>query len=589
MLAALLYLTFTSLRNSLRQRLRRLRQPKYFFAAVIGAAYFYFFVFGGMYRSMGAKDTATAFESFMPGGTDLYVPFGAAVLFILVLLGWIFGRDRAALQFSEAETAFLFPAPLSRRGLLHYKLLRSQVGILFGALVLSFIFRRGALLGGGTLLHALGWWLILSTLNLHYIATSFARERLFELGLTRWKRVLLIIGGLALLGGAWWLVVRQNEAAQALVVGEMPADYVSWLSHLLQLPPLGWLLVPLGWLVRPYLASNWPDFLVAAGPALLLLAGHYLWVMRSAVAFEEASLELSAKAAQTLAEMRKGGLNLSRTPKKKRPQPFPLGATGWAPLAFLWKSLIALGPFYRLRTWLIAAAVIVVVTTWLGRVPAYTGYLKAIGILSLILGAYLLVLGPLFMRQKIMVILDQLEMTKAYPLPGWQILAGELLTPAIVVTFLEWLFLLGAVMAGGTMSARSNLHLVLAGGSGGAAGIVLLVPPLITLMMCLPLASLLYFPSWSKPAGSHHGGIEAVGQNMIVMFGYVLVLITALLPAAAVGGLAWFITNALVGPASAITLALVLASGLLVFETTAAVWWLGEKLDRFDLSHEMPR
>lgn len=586
MFDALLYLTLTSLRNSLRQRLRRLRQPKYLAAALVGAAYFYFFVFGGMFRHTRARSPMT---DFLPGDTALYVPFGAVVLFLFVLLGWIFGRDRAALHFTEPETAFLFPAPLSRSGLLHYKLLRSQVAVLFGALVLSFIFRRGALLGGGTLLHALGWWLILSTLNLHFIASSFARERLFEIGINWTRRVLLILGGLALLGGAWWFVSRQNAAAQGLVVGEEVGDVLPWLSHQLQLPPLGWLLTPFGWLVRPYLASNWTEFLQAAGPAGLLLVGHYVWVTRSAVAFEEASLEQSAKAARALAAMRKGGLNFSRSPKKKRPQPFPLAAAGWAPFAFLWKSLIALGPFYRLRTWLIAAAGIAVLTSWLGRVPEYSPYLKAVGVLSVVLGSYLLVLGPVFMRRHTIVILDQLEMTKSYPLPGWQIVTGELLTPAVVVTFVEWLFLLAAVMAGGSTSARSPFHAVLAGGSGAAIGIALLVPPLIVLMMCLPVATLLYFPSWSRPTGPHHGGVEAVGQNMIVLLGYVLVLIVSLLPAAAVGGLAWFITNALIGPGVALTVALVLASGLLVFEVAAAVWWLGEKLEKFDLSREAPR
>ncbi len=586
MFDALLYLTVTSLRNSLSQRLRRLRQPKYLVAALLGAAYFYFFVFGGFFRHAGARN---AFGNFMPGGTDLYVPFGAALLLGFVLLGWIFGRDRAALHFTEAETAFLFPAPLSRRGLLHYKLLRSQVAILFGALILSFIFRRGAVLGGNTLLHALGWWLILSTLNLHFIATSFARERLFKLGLNRWKRVLTLIGGLALLGGAWWVVARQSEAAQALATGNEIGDTVPWLGRLLQLPPLGWILTPFGWLVRPYLASNWPDFLRAVGPALLLLGIHYLWVMRSAVAFEEASLELSAKTAQTLAAMRKGGLHGARAPKKKRPQPFPLGGRGWAPLAFLWKSLIALGPFYRLRTWLIAAAVVVGGTTWLGREPVYAPYLKAIGILSLTLAVYLLVLGPVFMRRKTVVILDQLEMTKAYPLPGWQIVIGELLPPAVVVTFVEWLFLLGMVMASGTLPARAKLQVLLAGGAGGAAAIALLVPPLIALMMCIPLASLLYFPSWSKPAGPHPGGIETIGQSMIVMIAYLLMLVASLLPVAAVGGLAWFIVNALVGPATALIVSLVLASGLLVFELATAIWWLGGKLERFDLSREASR
>ncbi len=583
MFAALFYLTVTSLRNSLRQRLRRLRQPKYLFGALAGIAYFYFFVFGGVFRHRGAP---AALGSFIPGSSDAYVPFGAAALFVIVLLGWIFGRDRGAINFTEAETAFLFPAPLSRRGLLHYKLLRSQVGILFGAFILSFVFRRGAVLGGSALMHAVGWWLILSCLNLHFIATSFARERLLKLGLTWRRRLLVLTGGLLLVAGAWWVVVRQSEVARTLAVGERAEDYVAWTSALLRLPPLGWLLAPFGWLIRPYLAADWTGFLRAAGPALLLLAAHYLWVMRSAVGFEEASIELAAKRAQMVAAMRKGGLHGARTPKKKRPAPFPLLARGWTPLAFLWKSLIALGPFYRLRTWFVSAAAIVVVTIWLGRTPEYEGYLKFIGIISLTLGTYLLLFGPIFMRRNTVVILDQLEMTKAYPVPGWQIIAGELLTPSVVVTFIEWLFLLAAVMAGAATRGPSHLRGLLAGGAGGAAGVALLVPPLIALMMSIPLAMMLYFPAWAKPTQHQSGGVENIGQGIIAMIGFILVLAVTLLPAAAAGGFAYFITGWLTGNAVALTVALVLASALLVFELATVVWWLGEKLDRFDLSRE---
>ena len=585
MLNALLYLTCTTQWNSLRLRLRRLRQPKYLFGALAGVAYFYFFVFGFAFRS---KNTPPAFGlDFLPKGAELFEPFAAAALFVVVLLGWIFGRERAAINFTEPETAFLFPAPLARRGLLHYKLLRSQLPILFSAFILAFVFRRGAFLGGSTALRATGWWLILSTLNLHFLGSSFLRERLLKLGLTRWRRILLLVAGLILLAAAWWLVVRQSEAARALAVGEEFGDYVTWWGRLLQLPPLGWLLVPFGWLVRPFLAKDGMEFLRAFGPALLLLAAHYLWVLRSAVGFEEASIELAAKNAQMLAAMRKGGLHGAKMPKMKRPAPFPLGATGWAPFAFLWKSLITLGPFYRLRTWLITAAVIVGVTTWLGRVPDYAPYLQAIGFLSLLLGTYLLLLGPIFMRRNVVVILDQMEMTKSYPLPGWQVIAGELLTPGVVVTFVEWLFLLAAVMARGAMPGNSKLVGLLAGGVQGAVGIALLVPPLIALMMCIPLAMMLYFTAWAKPTTQHTGGVEVVGQGIIVMVGYLLVLIAALLPAAAVAGLAYFITHWLAGPSVAFTFALVLASGLLVFEVAAGVWWLGEKLERFDLSREM--
>jgi hypothetical protein len=187
----------------------------------------------------------------------------------------------------------------------------------------------------------------------------------------------------------------------------------------------------------------------------------------------------------------------------------------------------------------------------------------------------------------VVVILDQLEMTKSYPLPGWQVIAGELLTPAVVVTFIEWLFLLAAVMAG--RSVATKLPMLLAGGSGAAAGIALLVPPIIALMMCIPLAMMLYFPAWAKPATAQSGGVENVGQGIIGAFGFILVLAAALLPAAAIGAVAFVIINWLIGPVAALTAALVLASALLVFEVTAIIWWLGEKLDRFDLSREMPR
>ncbi len=584
MFNALLYLTRTTLWNRLRTRLRRLRQPKYLFGALAGLAYFYFFVFGFAFRRQHAPGLAGV--NFLPAGPALYEPFAAAALFVIVLLGWIFGRDRAALSFTEAETAFLFPAPLSRHALLHYKLLRSQLAVLFSAFLLSFVFRRGAYLGGSTVLHAAGWWLILSTLNLHFIAISFARERLFELGLTRGRRMFLIVGVLALFGAAWWLVVRQSEAARALAVGEKIGDYVAWCSRLLQLPPLGWLLTPFVWLVRPFLAADGPAFLLVLGPALLLLAAHYAWVLRSAVAFEEASIEVAAKNAQMIAAFRKGSLHGARTPKKKRPAPFPLGATGWASPAFLWKSLIALGPFYRLRTWLIAAAVIVSVTTWLRRDPGLVPYLQAIGAVSLMLGGYLLLFAPMLMRRNVVVILDQLEMTKSYPVPGWQIVAGELLTPSVVVTFVEWLFLLAAVMAGATIRGPSHLRGLLAGGAGAAAGIALLVPSLIALMMSIPLAMMLYFPAWARPTQYQSGGVENIGQGIIAMIGFILVLAVTLLPAAAAGGFAYFVTSWLTGKAVALTVALVLASALLVFELATVVWWLGEKLDRFDLSRE---
>ena len=94
---------------------------------------------------------------------------GALILCVIVLLAWVIPHERAALVFTEAEIAFLFPAPVGRRTLIHCKLLKSQIGILFTTLLFTLLFRR-SMTGSPAWIRALGWWVILSTLNLHFLA-----------------------------------------------------------------------------------------------------------------------------------------------------------------------------------------------------------------------------------------------------------------------------------------------------------------------------------------------------------------------------------------------------------------------------------
>ena len=127
MIAALVYLQVHSIKNRLWMRLRRLKKPKYLAGAIVGGLYFYFYFYrwlflggGGAQKISGAASAETM---------ALYESIGSVALFVIVLLSWILPRERAALAFTEAEVAFLFPAPVSRRNLIHYKLLRSQLAV----------------------------------------------------------------------------------------------------------------------------------------------------------------------------------------------------------------------------------------------------------------------------------------------------------------------------------------------------------------------------------------------------------------------------------------------------------------------------
>jgi len=123
----------------------------------------------------------------------LYESCGALLLCGVVLLAWLIPHQRAALKFTEAKAAVLFPAPLSRRALIRFKLLRSQLAILFTVILFTFLpARLGS--GGSGLMRAAGGWVILFTLNLHSMGSSFALKRLKDRGLPHWKRRVAVLG-----------------------------------------------------------------------------------------------------------------------------------------------------------------------------------------------------------------------------------------------------------------------------------------------------------------------------------------------------------------------------------------------------------
>ena len=107
-------------------RLRRLRQPKYLIGACVGVAYFWFFFLRPTTRAATGNPVQALTLAFGDGRAEL---LAAAGLSLFVLMIWLVPGNQPGLAFSEAEVAFLFPAPLTRRQLIHYKLLDGLVGL----------------------------------------------------------------------------------------------------------------------------------------------------------------------------------------------------------------------------------------------------------------------------------------------------------------------------------------------------------------------------------------------------------------------------------------------------------------------------
>ena len=63
----------------------------------------------------------------------------------------------------------------------------------------------------------------------------------------------------------------------------------------------------------------------------------------------------------------------------------------------------------------------------------------------------------------------------------------------------------------------------------------------------------------------------------------------ALIPAAGLGAIGFIIGQWLTGVPLALVLAALIGGAVLAAELAAAVWWLGERLERFDVALELPR
>jgi ABC-2 type transport system permease protein len=572
---ALLYYEWHSRWNRLCARLRRLRQPKYLFGAVVGGLYFYWYVFGAWFRrgAPGATPRLLA-----PEHRALLASVAALVLCVVLLLMWIIPHERAALVFSEAEVAFLFPAPVARRTLIHFKLLKSQGAILFSAL---FLLLFGRWSGGSYLFHFIAWWALLSIINLHLLGSSFARTMLLERGISNWRRRLLVLGAVALAVSGVILWARQALPAPPDVSGNLDLSALAgYAGQILQSGPLPWLLAPFRWAVAPLFARDAGEFCLALGPVLGIIALHYWWVIRANVAFEEASVELSRKFADRVAAMRSGNWQAMSKPKRAKRPPFALPPQGWPAVAIFWKNLISAGQFFTGRAWFFLIWITVIAGLILRSGEHHPGGGVALSILAFSLAVMSLLYGPQILRHD----LRAADMLKLYPMSGWQMVLGEILAPAAILAGVQWLLVLFAFLfcpaSLGGAPAPAALRVT------AALAAALVLPCVDFIALLLPNAAALIFPAWVQLGKDTPRGFETMGQQLILMFGQIIVLTLTMLPAAVAGAVAWLLAGWLFGKVMAVALAsaALAVAAVLAAEAAVGVHLLGKAFDRFDWS-----
>lgn len=575
---ALYFYQFHSIKNRLLVRVRRMKEPRYLVGGIVGGAYFYFYFFRALHRNhqpMGG---------FAGGAHRALIESIAALVFLVCfLLMWILPHSRAALNFTEAEVAFLFPAPISRRNLINFKLLRLQTGVLISSFFMALVGRFG---GEHFYSSWIGWWIILAAFNLHLLGSSFALTMMMDRGVSNWRRRILFVGGVAAAAGglAWWVRVT-FPAPPAVEAGPNAIPVLThYLTRALESGPLPYLLLPFRWLLGPFFAANGRDFLAALPAAAGVLALHYLWVVGSNVAFEEASVEKSRRTAERVAAIRSGNWQGARKSQKASRSPFQLGATGFPAMALVWKNLIAAGSMMTVRFWVILLW-LVVCAGMVFKGNLHSGVNLAVTMLILTLLGFSLFLGPNILRNDFRQDLPVTDMLKSLPLRGWQVALGEVLAPVSILTAVQWLLLtLALVFCPGQWETRPlPLGLRLAFFFGAA----LLLPAINFANLLIRNLAVLTFPAWFQLGRDGPRGFENTGQQLILVFGQVVVLALALIPPALAFGGLWLGASLMLQPAVGVMAGSAGALGALAVEAFLGVRLLGLIFDRFDLSSEV--
>ena len=564
MIRVFAYLAWRSAFNRIGRQLRQLRSPRYLAALLFGLAYLW--IVAVEQRPQSATPAVV--------GARWVEVLGALAVVGAVLWGWVFGVERRVLSFTPAEVTFLFAGPVPRRGLVQYKLLRNQLLILFNSLLWTLILARERF-GASPWLRAISIWVLLTTISFHRLGASFVRTSLLEHGRIglRHRAVSLLLLGAGVIGIAWSI----RGAVPGLAVGWAagPTPFLDALAEAASAPVPRVLLTPFRVMVRPLAAHSIDEWARALLPALGILLLHYVWVVRSDTAFEEAAAETSLLRARQA--VRGAGPATPRLAHRRLPPLFRLAPTGWDGGALLWKNLLAVVRTRRARGMagaFLAGAMGAALLSFRGpgTVAEIAGWLAATW------AALAIVIGPQWIRNDLRSDLLKLDLLRSYPLSGRSVVAAETAASTAVLTAMQLGLLTIAYFAFlGLTDLEPSLELRTA----VLAAAIVCLPGINYLGMLIHNGTALLFPAWVHLGGNRPGGVEALGQNMLMIVAYAGTLAVALaLPAALAAGTV-ALTVSTLGWWSGVPASVLLLAGI-ALEAAVLIRWLGTVFERLE-------
>jgi hypothetical protein len=556
---ALLYLARAQAANRWRTRLRRLRQPRYLLGALAALAYFGWIAWGA----------GTGRGSTRPAALVVWaIP-------LIVAATWIGRPNPLALAFSQAEVDFLFAAPVTRRTLLHARLLGQQAAAL-GAILVWVVLFDPAREPATAVVRGVGVWIFVTAISLHRTGATLARIEIPDAPRRPPIARIIAYAWLCAVAGAFVHAWRAAGRLEVFWAGPIVA-LADRLAAMAATPAVRLVLTPVRWLTGPTLATTAVDALAALPGALLVLAALYLWVVRDPRPFEEAAVDATRRFADRIAAARRGAW---RAPVAAAARPtttrIPLPRRGPAALAFVWKTGVATARAHSAVTLLAIAIALAAGAIALPRLwpDADDGTALRTALLAAFFVAAFVAL-PGWFRQDLRAELGHLVFLKTAPIPSRDIVAAQTGAAAAVAWF-------GLVVLFGVPIAVVVAEDPLLGFGTTLAllgeALVVALPVLVLLHVTVHNALAILLPGWTRIGQAGVGGLQAMGQTYVTAAA-ILVTLAVLLVVPGAAGAACI---ALVRGAPGIALAIVAGAVVALGEWWLACRWLGRQLDRIE-------
>jgi len=452
-----------------------------------------------------------------------------------------------------------------RRQLLIHRMLRSQLGLLFGSLVVGIM--TPSVGGFARLRVSIATWIVLVTAKIYFAGVSLSRAKLAS----RQARALRV---------AWTPIIVLVTAVAIVVIaltrafaGAPPSSPIELFSRIRDVAAQRWVwqaLWPFTAVAQPIFAE-WPTpYLRSVVVALGVLAATAVWVLQSDQAFEEA--------AAAAAEHRAAEVNQGRPSYRVRSGGWQLMPAGRAEGAFAWKAamqtirLVDRRSIMRLVALLFALSVI---SVSLGR---GRGFATIVAFFASIGTAMAVLFAPQVLRIDMRQDLRHLELLKTWPVTAATVVRGQLLWPGALITACAWTLLAVALTMSGLVFTRLGWGWRVSVATSAA----ILAPALIFAQLTIHNGVALLFPAWVPLGMQRSRGLDAMGQRLIMLGGTWLLLAIGAIPAAIGGGIVWFAFHWMIGNAALIPGALA-ATAIVAIEVLLATEALGPAYERIDI------